>query len=107
YLARLSPVTDLAVAGDELCGVDLARKSGLFPAASFHYVAQAQRRPSPLVRVEDQGRICLPLAHRQDDYFTVRLANGQATGTLRAYLYDLGPERGFALAGIERPEQAP
>jgi hypothetical protein len=112
YFARLSPVTDLAVSGDALCGVDLARRSGLFPAAAFAYRAQAAGRPDPRVAVEADGRICLALTHRpgldgrRDDdperYLIVRLNNGQAAGTLRAHLYDLGAERGFALVGIER-----
>ena len=36
-------------------------------------------------------------------YVIVDLANGQAPGVLRAHLYDLGPKKGFALVGIERP----
>jgi hypothetical protein len=112
YFARVSPVTDLAVSGDDLCGVDLARRSGLFPAAAFAYQAHALGGSSPRVAAEADGKICLTLAHRpgltgrRDDdperYVIVRLGNGQASGRLRAHLYDLGPERGFALVGIER-----
>ncbi len=32
----------------------------------------------------------------------VQLTNGVAPGPLAAHLYDLGPARGFKLAGIER-----
>jgi hypothetical protein len=32
------------------------------------------------------------------------VTNGYAKGPLRVHLYDLGSERGFRLAGIERPE---
>jgi hypothetical protein len=33
----------------------------------------------------------------------VSLTNSVAAGPLAAHLYDLGPTRGFKLAGIERP----
>jgi hypothetical protein len=37
-------------------------------------------------------------------YTTVTIADGVASGVLVASLYDLGPTRGYKLAGIERPE---
>lgn len=114
YLSRVSPVTDLTVVEGELCGVDLARRTGVFPAASFAYQARVSDRPGVTVRVLDDGKLCVPLAHRnglegkRDDdaarYVTVELSNRQAPGPLRAHLYDLGPDRGFTLVGIERDE---
>jgi len=111
YFARVSPVTDLAVAGDDLCAVDLARKSAAFAGTRFSYKAKARGGAELAVRVEDEGRICVTLPHRagldgrRDDdasrYLIVDIANGQALGALHAHLYDLG-ERGFALAGIQR-----
>jgi hypothetical protein len=114
YLARVSPITDLAVDKDELCGVDLARRSGVFAPALFAYRARASDRPAVTVTATDDARVCVPLAHRaglegrKDDdaarYLTVEIDNHQAPGILRAHLYDLGAERGFMLVGIERPE---
>jgi hypothetical protein len=34
----------------------------------------------------------------------VTIADGVASGALVAQLYDLGPTRGYRLAGLERPE---
>jgi hypothetical protein len=34
----------------------------------------------------------------------VAIQDGVARGSLVAHLYDLGPTRGYRLAGIERPE---
>jgi hypothetical protein len=38
-------------------------------------------------------------------YVRVRIDDGVARGPLVAHLYDLGPSRGYRLAGIERPEK--
>jgi hypothetical protein len=57
------------------------------------------------------GRLCVGLAHIAPDgrvadgdesrYLRVVIGDGVAT-PLVAHLYDLGPKRGFYLAGIER-----
>jgi hypothetical protein len=39
-------------------------------------------------------------------YVIVELENGYARGPLHAHLYDLGPNGGFRLVGIERPERS-
>jgi hypothetical protein len=79
YLTRLSPIADVHIeAGDQLCALDLAEMRHLRDPASFWYVAQR--------------------------YKTVRLVDGVAAGALLAHLYDLGPSRGFTLAGVERPD---
>ena len=45
----------------------------------------------------------LPDAARQR-YVRVRIQDGVANGPLVAHLYDLGPTRGYFLAGLERPD---
>lgn len=120
YFSKLSPISDLEVRdGRELCGVDLARKTVTYPLASFRYGATVHRGTDlaigerPEVRVGDAGTLCVPLAHFAPDgvadddarrYTVVDVTNGSAPGPLRAHLYDLGPKRGFVLAGVERPK---
>lgn len=122
--ARTSPITDLAVqSGDTLCATDLGVLTGLSAPGSTHYtvefrkgMATAISNPSPVVeRAAEVGRICMRLpahfaeATLPDDaegrYATldvIRLDSAAKT-TLRAHFYDLGPARGYVLAGIERP----
>jgi hypothetical protein len=120
YFSKLSPIADLEVRGDELCGVDLARKAHAFADTRFAYAASHYAgatfapRSGGAVRVEGEGRICAPLAHFAADagdpdgspnrYLVVDVTNGQARGPLLAHLYDLGPTRGFKLVGLERPD---
>jgi hypothetical protein len=120
YLARLSPITKLEIRGNRLCGVDLARKRGIVPRESLSYRAMyyggAALSPKGALAVstEGTGDVCVELAHGVDDssrpdddgsrYQVVDIFNGYAPGPLRAHLYDLGPQRGFVLAGLERPE---
>jgi hypothetical protein len=123
YLSRLSPIADVAVgAQTELCGVDLARRTGVAPAGSFRYAAAVYTgedlaaRAQPAVRPAPDGGVCLSLPHVADDggapddapsrYVVVDVTNGHAPGALRAHLYDLGPKRGYKLVGIERPDDA-
>jgi hypothetical protein len=40
-------------------------------------------------------------------YVRVHLDDGVASGPLVVHLYDLGPKRGYRLAGLERPERQP
>jgi hypothetical protein len=122
YFAKLSPIADLEVRGDDLCGVDLARRTRIFAETTFKYAAShyaganfTPRQGGP-VRAEGDGGICTPLAHFAADtgdpddsaarYLVVDVTNGQARGPIRAHLYDLGPKRGFKLVGIERPADA-
>jgi hypothetical protein len=59
------------------------------------------------------GQVCVTLPHVASDggltdtalqrYVRVRLEDGVATGALVVHLYDLGPTRGYLLAGLERP----
>jgi hypothetical protein len=94
YLSRLSPVTDVTVEGDELCALDLARRSGLWPEERFRYAAETGAAPLA-VRAEAGGRLCLRLPP-EDGYRVVTIANGQAPGRLRAHV------AAGKLVGLER-----
>ncbi|HSO30924.1 MAG TPA: hypothetical protein VLT33_00370 [Labilithrix sp.] len=120
YFSKLSPIGEMKTSPEgELCGTDLARYSGVFEDARFRYGAKVYTGASfaaagdAPVRAEKDGSLCVTVPHRAADggapdndasrYVVVDLANGQAPGVLRAHLYDLGPKKGFALVGIERP----
>jgi hypothetical protein len=113
YLTRLSPLADVAVEGDGLlCATDLAEARGLRTPNDFRYRAYMRgawlnaTRPTP-------ARVCVALPHVAPDagpaddaparYVKVTVADGVAPGALVAHLYDLGPTRGYRLAGLERP----
>jgi hypothetical protein len=118
YFAKLSPVTDLSIDGTMLCGVDLARKTATYPADHFRYSAavragrELQDRTAAAAMPGENGRICVPLPHVAADggvpddaasrYLRVDIWNGEAPAPLRVHLYDLGPQRGFRLVGLER-----
>jgi hypothetical protein len=118
YLSRVSPLADFEARGSALCGVDLAARTKIAPAESFRYSVVVrygddleESQPAPVV-LGDDGRMCVQVpriemgAGDRDDaasrYRVVEIRNGQAEGALRAHLYDLGPERGLRLVGIER-----
>jgi len=118
YLTRLSPIGDVHVEGsDQVCGVDLAEARRVRAPSAFAYVAYAARstggKALPVSRREGGG-VCVTVPHVAGDggapddapqrYFGVAIADGVARGPLVAYLYDLGPSRGYRLAGLERPE---
>ncbi len=120
YLSRLSPISHLSVRGSQLCGIDEARRTGVIPgetssirASLVDVDAPAQGR-SLRVRGGSGGRLCVELTHVAGDggvadddasrYMMVDVLNGYAPGPLRTHLYDLGPKRGFVLAGVERLE---
>ncbi len=119
YLTRLSPLTDVHVAGtDRLCAEDLAATRRLRPPADFHYDARLSSGGASGVAVpvspQPDGPICATLTHvaaeggPPDDaaerYVRVTITNAVAGGPLVAHLYALGPVRGYRLAGIERPD---
>ncbi len=106
YLLRLSPMAEVRVAGDELCATDLAEWRGLRAPEQFQYTARRLGGEWLPVRREPAGGVCVPLSHAGSDsnYVRIALRDGVARGALVAHLYDLGPGRGFALAGLERPE---
>lgn len=120
YFAKLSPVTDFTLEGaNTLCALDLARYTGVYPPSAFHYRATmhvgSRADQMPRVVPGDAGRICLTLPHHAPDggpaaddptrYTIVDLQNGQAPGPARIHLYDLGPSKGYRLAGVERPDE--
>jgi len=118
YLTRLSPLADVYVVGtDHLCAEDLAETRRLRPPAEFHYDARISngRASEPaMVSPHPDAHICVTLTHfaaeggLPDDaaerYVRVAITDGVAPGPLVAHLYDLGPLRGYRLAGIERAE---
>jgi hypothetical protein len=122
YFKNLSPVADVAAEGSKLCGRDLARRAGTWPAAQFSYTGRMFTgkkldQEAPLTpRVADDGKVCVELPRvakdakspdgSPDRYVVVDIQNGIAEGPLRAHLYDLGPDRGFKLVGIERPSDS-
>jgi hypothetical protein len=118
YLAKISPIGQLEVRKDSLCGIDFARRTRVFQDAAFRYTANARivdervSFPRPVFPKADAS-FCLPLGENgrpprsrngRPSYWVVTLTNGQAPGEVRAFLYDLGKERGFRLVGVERPE---
>ncbi len=115
YLLRLSPITNVRIDhGDRLCGDDLAEMRGLRGHGSFWYVARgADGHALPIERAAPGG-VCVTLPHGAPDggsaddaaerYVSVSIRDGVASGPLVAYLYDLGPARGWKLAGVARPD---
>jgi hypothetical protein len=113
YLTRLSPISDLRVAGQQLCGVDLARRRGLQPARDYRYSASSEPGASLRVEAGEGGALCVTLPRSAapanladaapERYLQVRIQSSAARGPLVAHLYDLG-RRGFRLVGIERPD---
>lgn len=107
YLSRLSPLSKLRTEGDRLCGIDLARATGIVPDEGAHYTARliqgGERRALSKLWTERGGRFCveLPRGLRGENYLIVEVWNGHAEGALRAHLYDLGTQ-GLRLVGIER-----
>ncbi len=116
YLTRLSPITDVHLEpGDRLCGTDLAEQRGLRAPDRFLYTARRLGGSWLTVARGTGARVCVSLAHVAPDgglpddaaerYVRVRIDDGVATGPLVADLYDLGPSRGWFLAGLERPDR--
>jgi hypothetical protein len=115
YLTRLSPLAHVRVDGARLCTVDLARSRQLQPDAAYHYSARLDGRGELAVERAAGGSVCVILPHAAlgpqlpdnaaERYRRVVIQSSAARGPLVAYFYDLG-QRGFRLAGLERPEQA-
>jgi hypothetical protein len=119
YLTRLSPLTDVRVDGTELCATDLARTTHVStgaPAFQAHYARWDDGDRVPLSATAKGGSVvCVSLPHPagnttapdgdESRYFIVGLRTSSAPYPLHVHLYDLG-ERGFRIAGLERPESA-
>jgi hypothetical protein len=118
YFRDLSPLADPRLDGrGRLCLIDLARRRALLPPTGFRYRALIQRSGTVHavgVNVQEAGELCLALprafpdmsANESDSsrYVVVVIDNGQSRYPLSVHLYDLGPERGFRVVGLERPE---
>ena len=112
YFAKLSPLTDLSIAGDRLCAVDLARQHQVFPA--FRYTASTRRgdgaaTPSTTEAGAD-GTSCVRVPRRilgagvpHDDasrYVVVSIENGTGSAPLQVHAYDL--DDGLRIVGVVR-----
>jgi hypothetical protein len=116
YLTHVSPIADVHLEGRErLCGLDLAEWRGLRDPRSFAYTARLVGGGWLTVDRRPGAQLCITLPHvardggEPDDsaerYVRVRIEDGVARGPLVAHLYDLGPARGYFLAGLERPDE--
>ena len=116
YLTRVSPITEVHVEGGEtLCGLDLLEWRGMREPTAFRYGARLVGGGWLPVERRANAWMCARLPHVAPDggfadddarrYVRVRLVDGVAKGPLVAHLYDLGPSRGYRLAGLERPER--
>jgi len=120
--SKVSPLADLAMSGRaRLCASDLGITTGLSAPGAVSYVAEFRQGPEldggraiPVGGVPPSGQVCIDLpphfaaAGLPDDsadrYATLDVvrSDGAVKTTLRAHFYDLGTERGYVLAGIER-----
>jgi len=116
YLTRLSPISDVHLEGhDRLCGIDLAEWRGLRAPGAFAYRARVVNAGWLPVERRSGAQICVTLPHSAPDrgvpdaaperYVRVRIEDGISVGPLVVHLYDLGPTRGYFLAGLERTER--
>ena len=112
----MSPIAGVHVEGASvLCGVDLAEWRGLRDASAFRYTARVVGGGWLTVERRAGAQVCVALPHVAPDggvadddparYVRVRIEDGVAPGPLVAHLYDLGPSRGYRLAGLERPDK--
>jgi hypothetical protein len=95
--------------------VDLAEWRHLRDPGAFRYTARVLGRGWASVQRRAGGQLCVQLPHVAADggaaddapsrYVRVRVEDGVARGPLVVHLYDLGPVRGYRLAGLERPER--
>ena len=121
YLTRLSPLTDVAVSGNnKLCATDLARKTGVVPdkpvgEAALLYVGE-KAKPKYQLRPSRSGAsgVCVEVPHEAlpdalpegdpSRYTVVDLFTASAKNPLRVHMIDLGATRGFRVVGVERPD---
>ena len=108
YLTRLSPLSDVRVSDRQLCAVDLARWRSVTSSAPVSYSVSSSDHERLALTAGPDGQVCVTLPSNsatavRPPRFTVSISNGIA-GPLLVQLYDLGNERGYAIAGLERPE---
>jgi hypothetical protein len=120
YLNRVSPIAQVSANTDGVCGVDLARSTGIVPNEEMSLRAYSWRgaklqpAPKPKFRRVPAPEVCVDIPHAElpaalpqsapARYTVLDITNGYAPGPLRLHLYDLGPTGGYRLVGIERPE---
>jgi hypothetical protein len=102
WLMRLSPIGDLHIDGQNLCGVDMAELRAMRTPSEFRYAAHTKTASFAITR-DPRGRICAALRHTGEPYMRIEMDDGVAKGKLVAHVYDLG-DRGFKLVGVERPK---
>ena len=118
YFAKLSPLADLEVRGDALCGVDLGVMRHIVSERDEARVLTAGIRNGdtlePIdprhVQLGERGAFCVDLASARveeldrstDPSYLVVELNGGSEVPLRAHLYDLGRATALRLVGIER-----
>jgi hypothetical protein len=109
YLLRLSPLGEAHIEdGATLCAIDLARLRKVRDESAFRYTAREAGAGDLESTVRDDGSVCVALpassasAASSPRYSVVSIENGVADGALEVHLYDLGPERGYQIAGVSR-----
>jgi hypothetical protein len=120
YFAKVSPIAHVTANQHGVCGVDLARATGVVPNEEMSFRAYLYRGSElepdkPRFRHVTAPNVCVDIPHRRfpaslspaadsaERYVIVDITNGYAPGPLRVHLYDLGEQGGYRLAGIERP----
>ncbi|RYZ07712.1 MAG: hypothetical protein EOO73_10270 [Myxococcales bacterium] len=119
YFAKVSPIGRISANQEGVCGVDLARATGIVPNEEMSFRAYLYRgadlEPAgkPRFRRVAAPDVCVDIPHRAlppsvpaedpERYVVLDITNGYAPGPLRVHLYDQGTS-GYRLAGVERPE---
>lgn len=120
--SKVSPLADLVMQSpSRFCATDLGVTTSLSPRASVSYQLELRQgeklelSSAPLTaQRDDTGQVCVEMPHFAaaglPDESAARYAtldvirtDGTLKTTLRAHFYDLGAQRGYALAGVERP----
>lgn len=118
YFSRVSPIARITTSPQGVCGVDLARATGVVPNEEMSFRAYLYRGSK--LEAKDKARfrrvaapaVCVDIPHRPlpeslprdhaERYVVLDITNGYAAGPLRLHLYDQGAA-GYQLAGVERP----
>jgi hypothetical protein len=120
YFSKVSPIAHVTTSPDGVCGVDLARATGIVPNEEMSFRAylyrgeQLEAAEKPRFRRVAAPAVCVDIPHRSlpeslpkdaaERYVVLDVTNGYAPGPLRLHLYDQGAA-GYQLAGVERPEE--
>ncbi|WP_394823446.1 hypothetical protein [Pendulispora albinea] len=106
YLLRLSPIADLRLDGpNRLCGTDLAARRMVRDPRSFHHSARLSNGANLPVSELTNGDFCVDLPPTAPaTYVQVYLWDAVAKGALVAHLHAPNGQRGYFLAGLERPD---